>query len=82
MPYLSAQTFIRAVLNSPGVVMPAIGNEWAIFENICEQHGLVGNDIPDAWIAAAVLANHDHLASFDRGFLRFLNPEQFTLLRP
>lgn len=82
MPYLSAQAFIRAVLDSPGVVMPTLGKEWALFENICEQHGLVGNDIPDAWIAAAVLANHGHLASFDKGFLRFLKPSQFTLLRP
>lgn len=82
MPYLSARAFIRAILDSPGVVMPTLGKEWALFEAICEQHALVGNDIPDAWIAAAVLANHDHLASFDRGFLRFLKPGQFTLLEP
>jgi len=82
MPYLAAQTFIRTVLNSPGVVMPTLGKEWALFEMLCEQHGLVGNDIPDAWIAAAVLGNHDHLVSFDKGFLRFLTPDQFTLLRP
>lgn len=45
-------------------------------------YNLSGNDIPDAWIAAAVLAHRDHLASFDKGFRRLLNPEQFTLLQP
>jgi len=82
MPYLTAQAFIRAVLDSPGVEMPMLGKEWPIFENLCGQLSLAGNDIPDAWIAAAVLANNDHLTSFDRGFVRFLKPSQFTLLRP
>lgn len=81
-PYLAAQAFIRALLDAPGVVMPTLGKEWRLFENLCEQNGLVGNDIPDAWIAATVIANHDHLVSFDKGFLRFLSPEHFTLLRP
>jgi predicted nucleic acid-binding protein len=43
---------------------------------------LTVNDIPDAWIAAAVLAQHDDLASFDKGFRRFLKPKEFTLLQP
>jgi toxin-antitoxin system PIN domain toxin len=80
-PYLAAQTFIQAVLKSPGVEMPRLGEEWTLFLNLCEEHGLTGNDIPDAWIAAAVMANLDHLVSFDRGFLRFLKPNHFTLLR-
>ena len=44
--------------------------------------GRPGNDIPDAWIAAAVLAHHDHLVSFDKGFRRFLKTNEFTLLKP
>ncbi len=82
MPYEAAQAFIRAILNYPNVIMPTLGKEWTIFENICEQYHLLGNDIPDAWIAAAVIANHDRLASFDKGFLRFMTPNQFILLNP
>lgn len=48
---------------------------------LCQQHCLAGNAIPDAWIAAAVLANHDHLVSFDQGFRQLLRPHQLTLLR-
>lgn len=82
MPYAAAQAFLRAVLDSPGVAMPRLGGEWPIFQRLCEQHSLTGNDIPDAWIAAAVLENRDHLVSFDRGFRRFLQPNQFTLMQP
>jgi toxin-antitoxin system PIN domain toxin len=82
MPYPAARAFLRAVLDSPCVEMPTLGREWPLFEALCGQQGLTGNDIPDAWIAAAVLTNHDRLVSFDRGFLRFLTPEQLTLLRP
>ena len=53
-----------------------------MFEHLCEHHRLTGNDIPDAWIAAAVLAHHDHLVSFDKGFRRFLKANEFTLLQP
>lgn len=81
-PYLSAQEFLRAIMNAPGVQMPRLGQEWPLFESLCETHKLTGNDIPDAWIAAAVLTNNDHLVSFDKGFQRFLLSHQFTLLRP
>ncbi|MGH6635427.1 MAG: TA system VapC family ribonuclease toxin [Gammaproteobacteria bacterium] len=81
-PHNAALAFLRAVLNSPGVEMPRLGTEWPVFEHLCEQHRLTGNDIPDAWIAAAVLAHHHHLVSFDKGFRRFLKAKEFTLLQP
>ncbi|MGH8645920.1 MAG: TA system VapC family ribonuclease toxin [Gammaproteobacteria bacterium] len=81
-PHDAALAFLRAVLNSPGVEMPRLGSEWPVFERLYEHHRLTGNDIPDAWIAAAVLAHHDHLVSFDKGFRRFLKTNEFTLLRP
>lgn len=81
-PYLAAQAFIRVILNAPYVNMPLLGKEWPIFDKVCETYLLTGNDIPDAWIAACVISNNDHLVSFDKGFLRFLPPNQFTLLRP
>lgn len=81
-PIGDAWVFLRAVLGCPGVEMPSLGPEWPFLERLCEQYGLVGNDITDAWIAAAVTANHDHLVSFDRGFRRWLTAAQFTLLQP
>ena len=81
-PYLAAQSFIRAILQAPNVIMPLLGKEWPIFDQICETYLITGNDIPDAWIAASVISNNDHLVSFDKGFLRFLQSNQFTLLRP
>ncbi|MDQ3772968.1 MAG: hypothetical protein M3461_00525 [Pseudomonadota bacterium] len=62
--------------------MPRLGTEWPVFEHLCEQHRLICNDIPNAWIAGAVLTHHDHLVSFDTGFRRFLKTNEFTLLKP
>lgn len=81
-PHDDALAFLRAVLHLPGVDMPRLGLEWPLLERLIEQHELVGNAIPDAWIAAAVLAHHEHLVSFDKGFRRFLKASEFTLLRP
>jgi hypothetical protein len=80
-PMASALSFLRAVLDAPGVEMPALGPEWPLLERLCTQHKLSGNDIPDAWIAASVMAMHGHLASFDKGFKKLLKASQFTLLK-
>jgi toxin-antitoxin system PIN domain toxin len=80
-PLAQAQDFLTAIEDTPGVAMMPLGKEWPLFEHLCQQHGLAGNAIPDAWIAAAVLANHDHLVSFDQGFRQLLRPHQLTLLR-
>lgn len=82
MPLHKARAFLGALWASPGVERLRLGEEWSLFEGLCEQNELVGNDIPDAWIAAAVLANHEQLATFDRGFKRFLKPGQLILLNP
>lgn len=81
-PLLEAQAFLRAVLQVPGANMPAAGPEWPVFEHLCAEHGLQGNDIQDAWIAAAVRANREHLVTFDRGFRRWLSARELTLLEP
>lgn len=72
--------FLRGLLAVPGVTMPNLGAEWAVFENLCVELGLTGNDIPDGWIAAAVTANGFHLVTFDRGFSALLRPSEYTLL--
>jgi len=81
-PLAQAQDFLTAIEDTPGVVLMPLGEEWPLFEHLCQQHSLAGNAIPDAWIAAAVLANHEHLVSFDQGFRQLLRPHQLTLLRP
>jgi predicted nucleic acid-binding protein len=53
-----------------------------VFGRLCEHHRPTGNDIPDAWIAAAVPAHHDHLVSFDKAFRRFLKANEVPLLQP
>ncbi|MDP2751534.1 MAG: PIN domain-containing protein [Rhodocyclaceae bacterium] len=78
----AAQTFLRAVLDVPGVVLLPLGNEWSLFEYLCVREGLVGNEIPDAWIAAAAQFNNEHLVTFDKGFRRFMKPNEVTVLPP
>lgn len=75
-----AWAFLRAVLDAPGVQMPTLGPEWPAFEQLCRSASLTGNDIPDAWIAAAVKATGEHLATFDHDFTRLLSGRDFTLL--
>jgi uncharacterized protein len=60
----------------------SIGRRMATSRRLCEHHRLTANDIPDAWIAAAVMSHHDHLVSFGKGFRRFLKANEFTLLQP
>ena len=81
-PVDQALAFVRAVLDEPGVALSPLGPEWPLFEQLCSMHGLAGNDIPDAWIAAAVQAAGERLATFDRGFSRLLRPRELTLLVP
>lgn len=81
-PIAAAQAFMRALLDSPGVVMPPLGEEWSLLEDMCARHGLSGNAIPDAWIAAAASSHHLHLVTFDKGFRRLLKTGMVTVLRP
>ena len=49
---------------------------------LCLERQLTGNELPDAWLAAATMHLAQHLVSFDRGFKRLLGRGQFTLLEP
>lgn len=75
-----AQEFLAALLAREGVELLRLGREWPLLETLCRQHRLVGNAISDGWIAAAVLAGHETLVTFDRDFLPLLPPRQLTLL--
>ena len=59
-----------------------MGPEWTLCVRLCAEHDLAGNDIPAAWIAAAVRTSHEHLVTFDRGFQRFLTARELTILEP
>ncbi|MGC1955111.1 MAG: TA system VapC family ribonuclease toxin [Gammaproteobacteria bacterium] len=81
-PIEAAQAFLRAVLDSPGVALLPLGEEWPLFERLCVLHDLSGNDIPNAWIAAAAQTNHVPLVTFDKGFRRLMKARQLTVLQP
>lgn len=80
-PLDAALAFLRAVLDSPGVTLPPLGNEWPEAERLCAQHSLTGNAIPDAWIAAAAQNHHIPLVTFDKGFRKLLKPSMVTVLK-
>ena len=80
-PIEAAQAFLRAVLDSPGVALLPLGDEWPLFEHLCARHGLSGNAIPDAWIAAAAQSHHVHLVTFDKGFRRLMKASLVTILQ-
>ncbi len=75
-----AAAFLKTLFDVPGVTMPHLGGEWRSFEKLCVDLDLAGNEIPDAWIAAAVSNRGFHLVTFDADFARLLRPTQYTLL--
>jgi len=77
-----AIAFIDALLRVPGVEISELGREWSTLRQICVDNALSANDVPDAWIAAAVRATGGHLVTFDRGFARLLGRSELTVLQP
>jgi toxin-antitoxin system PIN domain toxin len=81
-PIDQAIDFIDALLALPGAQLADIGPEWKRFRQLCLDKKLSGNELPDAWLAAAVAQRGEHLVSFDRDFKKLLGRAQLTLLRP
>lgn len=79
-PMAAALSFLDGLLREPGVEMPQLGPEWPESERLCDAYALTGNDVADAWTAAAARANREHLVTFDRGFRRWLGPRELTVL--
>lgn len=79
-PSEHAAAFLDALLAVPGIEMPMLGGEWPLLRELCTAHELSANDIPDAWLAASVIHQSEHLITFDTGFRRLLRPAQLTLL--
>ena len=81
-PIEDAVAFVDALMASPGVQLAPLGPEWAKLRQLCLDKQLGGNDLPDAWLSAAVTHLGEHLVSFDRDFRKLLSRRQFTLLVP
>jgi len=81
-PIEDAVAFVDALLASPGVQLAPLGPEWSKLRQLCLDNQLGGNDVPDAWLSAAVAHMGEHLVSFDRDFRKLLARGQFTLLLP
>ena len=79
-PVEDAMGFLDALLSVPGVEMPALGAEWPILRQLCLEKKLAANDIPDAWLAAAVIQLGEHLVTFDADFKKLLRRTQVTVL--
>ncbi len=80
-PTADALGAVGAVLGAPHVRYGAHGDEWPRVAALCAAHGLAGDVVTDAWIAAAVLHLNEHLVTFDRGFRRLLPARHVTVLR-
>jgi hypothetical protein len=81
-PIIEAVEFVDALLTVPGVQLAPLGPEWPRLRQLCLDKQLSGNDLPDAWLAAAALQLGEHLVSFDRDLRKLVGRSQFTLLEP
>lgn len=81
-PTDEALAFIDALLAMPGVHLASLGPEWPRLRQLCIEKQLTGNQLPDAWLAAATLHLGEHLVSFDRDFRKLIGRSHFTLLEP
>ncbi|HSW27185.1 MAG TPA: TA system VapC family ribonuclease toxin [Burkholderiaceae bacterium] len=81
-PTAEAVGFVDALLAVSCVQLAPLGPEWLRLRQLCLDRQLSGNDLPDAWLAAATLHLGEHLVSFDRDFRKLVGRSQFTLLEP
>ena len=75
-----ALSFCDALLDAPAAMRVRAGERhWGIFRGLVSRHGLRGNDIPDAYLAALALEQGATWVTNDRGFARY---EGLRLLDP
>jgi hypothetical protein len=72
--------FVDALLAQPGVHMATLGPEWPALRQLCLDRQLTGNQLPDAWQAAATLQLGEHLGTFDPDFRKLLPRSKLTVL--
>jgi toxin-antitoxin system PIN domain toxin len=81
-PIAEAIGFLDALIGVPGVEMPLLGTEWPLLRQLCLEKNLRANDIPDAWLAAAVIQLGENLVTFDVDFKKLLRRTQVTIRDP
>lgn len=81
-PIEDAVEFLDALLAVSGVDIPPLGVEWPMLRQLCLEKKLSANDIPDAWLAASVIQQGEHLVTFDADFKKLLSRRQVTILAP
>lgn len=82
-PMADALAFVDAIKQVAGSDASAPADEaWPLLRQLCLDKKLAANDVPDAWIAAQVLARGEVLATFDRDFSKLLPPSHLLWLRP
>jgi toxin-antitoxin system PIN domain toxin len=71
-PLGSALAFVEGLRASPASMIVVPGpRHWAVFTDLCERVHAVGNDVPDAFLAALTIEHGATWISADRGFARF-----------
>ena len=67
-----ALNFVNQVRNQPNCVLITPGpRHWGIFTRLCEEVGVKGNLVPDAYLAALALESGCEWITTDRDFSRF-----------
>jgi len=72
--------FLEKLLAAPGVEYAELGRKWPTLRRFVREHTARGNEVPDAWIAAAAQTFGVRLVAFDKGLRRYLSASEFTLL--
>jgi hypothetical protein len=81
-PTALAVKFLDVLLAHPATRWTAAREEWNTLKDLCLQHRLSGNAVPDAWLAATVIGLGERLATFDAGFRRLLPRRSLLVLAP
>lgn len=75
-----ALAFVAALRGSPAVHWAHAGpRQWDLFEGLVHENALTGDEVPDAYLAAAALERGATFVTSDRGFSRF---RQLTVVAP
>lgn len=71
-PLPEALAFVAAVRDRENRVPVRPGpRHWEIFRSLCEDAGVRGNLVPDAWLAALAIESGSEWITTDRDFTRF-----------
>jgi len=82
-PPETAMRFVDEVRVRPNAVSVMPGaRHWGIWADLCRRPGIVGNLVPDAYLAALAIEANAEWVTSDRDFVRFEPDLELQLLRP